>query len=280
MDLSAIGLRVASGAVAPLIKRLFRTEAPGAGLAGQQRVRIGSLVSFRGARATLTAADLGKPAAELTERARRSAGPHDAGGVPEVPERHGPDAAGRCSAARPHRATRPRNGPASPRCLLAGAPDSGSALRRAAPLRGLGSAAPVTALELDALTEDLTGLGDLPRLTRVVFSYLGTALLPGAWREFERARGLRKIGLLASALRQAAGLGAVLNADTLPDVDLTITPRPRYRPPHGRKNLRARQALPTVPRRMVSAPSPLRGPAATPSTPRGRASGLSAQGHR
>ncbi|GAB2919224.1 NACHT N-terminal Helical domain 1-containing protein [Streptomyces mayteni] len=76
MEIGTIGLRVASAAVAPLIRRLFRPEGPGAGLVDRP-VRLASLVSFRGEKRTLTDRDLAKLATELTLCAAKAAGPHD-----------------------------------------------------------------------------------------------------------------------------------------------------------------------------------------------------------
>ncbi|MDT0266569.1 NACHT domain-containing protein [Streptomyces sp. DSM 44915] len=85
MDAAAtVGLRLGSAAVAPLVKRLFRAEPPGAALVGEP-VRIGTLLAFRGERRTLTPADLAKLADELVERALRAAGPHDAPVTDERP---------------------------------------------------------------------------------------------------------------------------------------------------------------------------------------------------
>lgn len=74
MDPSALGVRLASGVVAPLIRKLFVKEGPGAGLVAKP-VRISGLVSFKGERRTLSDKDLHKLAAELVDRAIRSAGP-------------------------------------------------------------------------------------------------------------------------------------------------------------------------------------------------------------
>ncbi|WP_063736725.1 NACHT domain-containing protein [Streptomyces sp. RTd22] len=74
MDPAVIGARLASSAVAPLIKKLFVREGPGAGLVDQP-VRISSLVSFRGEKRTLELNDLHKLAAELVARATQNAGP-------------------------------------------------------------------------------------------------------------------------------------------------------------------------------------------------------------
>jgi hypothetical protein len=74
VDPAVIGARLASSAVAPLVKKLFVREGPGAGLVDQP-VRISSLVSFRGEKRTLELNDLHKLAAELVARATRHAGP-------------------------------------------------------------------------------------------------------------------------------------------------------------------------------------------------------------
>ncbi|MEV6132274.1 NACHT domain-containing protein [Streptomyces violaceusniger] len=74
MDPAVIGARLASSVVAPLIKKLFVKEGPGAGLVNQP-VRISSLVSFRGEKRTLTERDLDKLADELVAQATRHAGP-------------------------------------------------------------------------------------------------------------------------------------------------------------------------------------------------------------
>ncbi|MEU8917678.1 hypothetical protein AB0D26_31150 [Streptomyces libani] len=69
-----MGVRFASGVVAPLVRKLFVKEGPGAGLVAKP-VRISGLVSFKGERRTLSDKDLRKLAAELVDRAVRSAGP-------------------------------------------------------------------------------------------------------------------------------------------------------------------------------------------------------------
>ena len=74
MDPAVIGARLASSAVAPLVKKLFVQEGPGAGLMDRP-VRISSLVSFRGEKSTLEINDLHKLAAELVARATQHAGP-------------------------------------------------------------------------------------------------------------------------------------------------------------------------------------------------------------
>ncbi|MEU6068897.1 MULTISPECIES: NACHT domain-containing protein [Streptomyces] len=68
MDAGAIATRLASGVVTPLIKKLFISEGPGAGLVDRP-VRISSLVSFTGEKRRLTDADLHK----LTRALLRSA---------------------------------------------------------------------------------------------------------------------------------------------------------------------------------------------------------------
>lgn len=71
---SALGVRLASGVVAPLVRKLFVKDGPGAGLVAKP-VRISGPVSFTGERRTLSDQDLHKIAAELVARAVRTAGP-------------------------------------------------------------------------------------------------------------------------------------------------------------------------------------------------------------
>ncbi|TDC04797.1 ATP-binding protein, partial [Streptomyces sp. 8K308] len=59
MDPTTVGTRIASTAIAPLIKRLFRQDGPGAGLVDKP-VRVSSLVSFKGEKHTLSTDDLRK----------------------------------------------------------------------------------------------------------------------------------------------------------------------------------------------------------------------------
>ncbi|MEU9701069.1 NACHT domain-containing protein [Streptomyces sp. NPDC047981] len=74
MDPSVIGTRLASAAMAPLLKKLLVSDGPGAGLPGAaRRIRLSGLVSFRGEKRTLTEKDVRKLAATLVERA--TAGP-------------------------------------------------------------------------------------------------------------------------------------------------------------------------------------------------------------
>ncbi|UKY51917.1 NACHT domain-containing protein [Streptomyces inhibens] len=81
MDPSAVGVRLASGVVAPLVRKLFVKEGPGAGLVAGP-VRMSALVSFKGEQRTLSDKNLHKLAAELVDRAVRAAGP----GERPVPE--------------------------------------------------------------------------------------------------------------------------------------------------------------------------------------------------
>ncbi|MEW1754221.1 NACHT domain-containing protein [Streptomyces angustmyceticus] len=74
MDPTALGIRLASGVVAPLVRRLFVQEGPGAALVDRP-VRISGLVTFTGEKRTLAEKDLHRLARELVERAVRSAGP-------------------------------------------------------------------------------------------------------------------------------------------------------------------------------------------------------------
>jgi hypothetical protein len=74
VDVTALGARVASSAVAPLVRRLFVRDGPGAGLVDRP-VRISALVSFRGEKRTVTPKDVDKVAGELVRRALTAAGP-------------------------------------------------------------------------------------------------------------------------------------------------------------------------------------------------------------
>ncbi|MEV6652623.1 NACHT domain-containing protein [Streptomyces sp. NPDC051219] len=71
MDPAVIGARLASAAVAPLIRKLFVTEGPGAGLVDKP-VRISGLVSFKGEKRVLTEKDVQQLGAELVRRALRA----------------------------------------------------------------------------------------------------------------------------------------------------------------------------------------------------------------
>ncbi|WP_121711488.1 NACHT domain-containing protein [Streptomyces sp. E5N91] len=74
VDVTALGARVASSAVVPLVRRLFVRDGPGAGLVDRP-VRISALVSFRGEKRNVTPEDVDKIAGELVRRALASAGP-------------------------------------------------------------------------------------------------------------------------------------------------------------------------------------------------------------
>ncbi|MFF5975413.1 NACHT domain-containing protein [Streptomyces sp. NPDC012769] len=70
MDPALIGTRLASGVLGPLLRKLLVSDGPGAGLpGGARRVRLSSLVSFRGEKRTLTEKDVRRLAATLVERA-------------------------------------------------------------------------------------------------------------------------------------------------------------------------------------------------------------------
>ncbi|MFE0136469.1 NACHT domain-containing protein [Streptomyces sp. NPDC059037] len=68
---TSIGIKLASSVVAPLVKRLFATEGPGADLTDRP-VRISALVSFRGQQRTLGERDLRRLATKLVKRAVHS----------------------------------------------------------------------------------------------------------------------------------------------------------------------------------------------------------------
>ncbi|WBB64317.1 NACHT domain-containing protein [Streptomyces sp. WMMC500] len=70
MEPAAVGIRLASAVVAPLVRRLFRSEGPGAGLV-ERPVRMAALVSFRGERRELDEGDLRTLADTLVRRALR-----------------------------------------------------------------------------------------------------------------------------------------------------------------------------------------------------------------
>jgi hypothetical protein len=69
---TAIGVRLASSIVTPLIRRLFVTEGPGAGLVDRP-VRISGHVSFRGEKRRLGRTDVQRLAAELVRQALKAA---------------------------------------------------------------------------------------------------------------------------------------------------------------------------------------------------------------
>ncbi|WP_121748375.1 NACHT domain-containing protein [Streptomyces sp. E2N166] len=76
VDVTALGARVASSAVAPLVRRLFVRDGPGAGLVDRP-VRISALVSFRSEKRSVTPGDVDKVAAELVRRALAATGPRE-----------------------------------------------------------------------------------------------------------------------------------------------------------------------------------------------------------
>ncbi|MDJ1138032.1 NACHT domain-containing protein [Streptomyces iconiensis] len=79
MEPSSIAARLATSAVAPLVRKLFAAEGPGAGLV-EKPVRISARLSFTGERRTLSEQDLRKLSAELVRRSARAAG------LPEAPD--------------------------------------------------------------------------------------------------------------------------------------------------------------------------------------------------
>ncbi|MER5310071.1 NACHT domain-containing protein [Streptomyces sp. NPDC002773] len=69
MEPALIGTRLASAAIGPILKKLLVSDAPGAGLTGTApKIRLSSLVSFRGEKRTLTEKDVRKLAGTLVER--------------------------------------------------------------------------------------------------------------------------------------------------------------------------------------------------------------------
>ncbi|MFI7318330.1 NACHT domain-containing protein [Streptomyces venezuelae] len=73
MDPAVMGTRLASSAVAPLVKRLFVREGPGAGLV-EKPVRLSSLVSFKGEKRTLGRRDVRRLAERLVAASLASPG--------------------------------------------------------------------------------------------------------------------------------------------------------------------------------------------------------------
>ncbi|MCK8677835.1 NACHT domain-containing protein [Streptomyces lichenis] len=70
MEPALIGTRLASSVMGPLVKKLFVSDGPGAGLTGHhRRIRLSSLVSFRGEKRSLTEKDVRKLAATLVQDA-------------------------------------------------------------------------------------------------------------------------------------------------------------------------------------------------------------------
>lgn len=76
VEASALGARIASGVVVPLVKKLFVAQQPGAALVDKP-VRIASLVSFSGEKRGVTPKDVEKVADELVRRALKAAGPRE-----------------------------------------------------------------------------------------------------------------------------------------------------------------------------------------------------------
>jgi hypothetical protein len=74
VDAGVLGARIASSAVAPLVKKLFVKDQPGAGLVTEP-VRISRLVSFRREKRSVTPKDAEKVAEELVRRALKAAPP-------------------------------------------------------------------------------------------------------------------------------------------------------------------------------------------------------------
>jgi hypothetical protein len=73
LDPTVLGGKLASSLVAPLLKKLFRAEGPGAGLVDKP-VRLSALVSFRGEKRTLDERDVHKLAERLVAQAVDSPG--------------------------------------------------------------------------------------------------------------------------------------------------------------------------------------------------------------
>ncbi|WP_436947798.1 NACHT domain-containing protein [Streptomyces sp. SudanB52_2052] len=73
MDPTVLGGKLASALVAPLLKKLFRADGPGAGLVDKP-VRLSALVSFRGEKRTLEERDVHKLAGRIVAQAVDSPG--------------------------------------------------------------------------------------------------------------------------------------------------------------------------------------------------------------
>ena len=71
MEPTAIGARLASAAIGPLVKKLFVAEGSGAGIADKP-IRISGYVSFKGEKRSLGDADLRKLAGKIVEQALRN----------------------------------------------------------------------------------------------------------------------------------------------------------------------------------------------------------------
>ena len=70
MDPSVVGTKLAAGLITPLVRKLFVSESPGAGLV-ERPVRLSALVSFKGEKRTLGERELRKLVRELVHRAAR-----------------------------------------------------------------------------------------------------------------------------------------------------------------------------------------------------------------
>jgi hypothetical protein len=70
VDPSVVGTKLAAGLVTPLVRKLFVSEGPGAGLV-ERPVRLSALVSFKGEKRTLGEKELRKLVRELVHRAAR-----------------------------------------------------------------------------------------------------------------------------------------------------------------------------------------------------------------
>ncbi|MFJ9631321.1 NACHT domain-containing protein [Streptomyces sp. NPDC101175] len=75
MEPAVLGGKLASSLIAPLVKRLFVADGPGAGLTDRP-VRLSSLVSFKGEKRVLGEKDVRKLAEHFVERAMDSPGEH------------------------------------------------------------------------------------------------------------------------------------------------------------------------------------------------------------
>ncbi|MFI1210559.1 NACHT domain-containing protein [Streptomyces sp. NPDC020802] len=87
MEPATVGVRLASSVATPLIRKLFVTEGPGAGLVDKP-VRISSRVSFRGEQRTLRRKDVAGLAAELVGRALKGAAERPVAADEEQPVVH------------------------------------------------------------------------------------------------------------------------------------------------------------------------------------------------
>ncbi|MEV8531996.1 NACHT domain-containing protein [Streptomyces sp. NPDC051211] len=73
MEPGTIGIRLASAVLGPLVRKLFVSEGPGAGIVDKP-VRISGYVSFRGEKRSLTEADVRSLAAKVVKHALRTGG--------------------------------------------------------------------------------------------------------------------------------------------------------------------------------------------------------------